>query len=341
MKKIEDLKRELFQKLEKYPKIEAFFKDSLQERLAIDDSWTENILVQDILDELFSEGDALHELIDAISKDPPNYKVLQEKLAPKDDYDKKMHDVLAELNGYYHLKKSGFTEIKAILESASQKTPDFFAKHNNKEYLFEVKNMRSPTDVTDVLFDKINERRLMIPEAYENLKLRISLSDAWDEVYFETAATEIIRLRVLAWLGKIFYLVEAGESFETVSTKPFIYEFKGVKLRIEFMIESSNQFQMIGIPGTGKLIDNLFEKNKILPFSKKALRIIDRAILQLFEYDKDDRYPKYILLNWQKHGSLILIKEEKLNAIVKGFDGLLNSIWSNLHTKLLNVDTLP
>jgi hypothetical protein len=340
MKKIEELKLELFQKLGKYPKIESFFKDSFQERIKVNDNWAENILIQNVLDEKYTQEDALHTLLESISDDKQNYEVLREKLTPNDDYDRKMLDVLAELNGYYHLKKSKFTEIAAIPQSGTQKTPDFSAKFDNQSYLFEVKNIRAPVDIEDVLFDKINERKILVPPVYDNLRFDIKISNSWDEVYFTGKDNETLKLRVLLWLEKLFYFIESGEKFEIVSNKVFDGEFLRDKLRIQCNLTKDNHSVMIGYK-YGFEIGSHYKKQKLMPFIKKVVRIVDNGISQLLEYDQQNHFFKYVLLNWQKPGYIVLLEEKEFYDIIKSLDNLVKNISENLYVKLLNVDDFP
>jgi len=340
MKKIEDLKIELFQKLGRYPKIESFFKDSLQERIKLDDSWTENILIQNILDGKFTGNDAMHTLLEAIDSDLQNYGILQGQLTPKDDYDRKILDVLAELNGYYHLKKYGFEEIAALPRSGIRRSPDFYAKFDSKEYLFEVKNMRAPVDVEDILFDKINERKLLVPAIYNDIKFNIMTSNSWDEVYFTGKDNEALKLRVLIWLEKLFYFIESGEKLETVSDKKFNIEFQNEKLSIQCNLSKNSYSVMIGHK-RGFEIDSHYKKQKLMPFIKKVVRVVDNGISQLVEYDQLNHFYKYVLLNWQKPGYVILLEEEEFRDIIKSLDNLVRNISDKLHVKLLNYDDLP
>lgn len=340
MKTIQDLKTELFIKLKRYPLIERFFKDSLQERIELNDSWTENILVQDILDEFFKEDDALHTLLEAIAEDSQNYNALREKLTPKDDYDRKIHDALAELNGYYHLKDSQFKDIKAVSETLTQKTPDFYGKFGDKEYIFEVKNMRAPVDLADILIDKINERKLFVPDVYNCLSFTIRISKTWDNIDFTGNANEVLKLHVIVWLHKLFYLIESGEKSEIVSSKIFSRKFDRENLRIKCDVKGNKHSVMIVPEGAKELSSNRYRKAVLLPFLNKALRVIDLGMSQLFEFDKDNRYYKYVLLNWHVPGQFIHFMEES-HSIIKIVDSLVKNICDKLYVRLLNKDTLP
>ena len=337
MKTIEDLKTELFGKLKKYPLLERFFKDFLERRVELNNNWTENILVQAILDERFSKGNLLETWLEVIDCDLPNYTILREKLTPGDD--RKSLDVLAELNGYYHLKKSGFTEIKAILENKTLKTPDYSAKLNNEVYLFEVKNLKSPTDVGDLLFDKIPARRFFNPEVYENIAFHIRLSDAWEEVYFTREDTQALKSSVLDWLTGLFSLIESGENLETASSKVFIFNFKGMELRIECSLKNDGRYIMVGCSGRGKPID-VYRKRDLPLFLNRALRTIERGMSQLFEYDKDDCCWKYVLLHWEKEWPYTVLERE-VNAIIKAIDSIVKNFCNKMYVRLLNADSLP
>lgn len=342
MKSLKDLKKEVFEKLSKYPRIEAFFKDSLQERMRINDCWTENALVLILLDDEFFKQSALHTLMDLISGDQDNFNVLKGKLDPKDEYDKKIRDVLAELNAYYHLRKSAFEKIEALPEGNGRKHPDFFAELHRQGFLFEVKNMRAPIGVCNFLFDKFESRRLRYPDIYNLMKIHFKVSANWRKIDLNLKKTQAVKEKIGEWLQETFASAES-EAFTLPTSLPaFEFSFENEKLSIESPLEKADRLSIVcGHTRGVNTSDPLYRKSLLDPFAGKVLRIVEYASQRLFEYDTDNRYGKCVLLNWQKGEEFELWFENEGHAIVKSIDCLVKNISENLFVKLLNFDGLP
>lgn len=339
MKSLPELKKEVFDKLSQYPKIEAFFKDSLEERVK-GDNWTENALVFRLLDDKFFPQLALHTLIESISDDEENYNILRSKLKPKDEYDDKMHDVLAELNGYDQLKKSGFEEIKALCEDTQQKKPDFSAALDKQRYLFEVKNIRSPVDLFDILLDKYHARKLLFPEFYSNVDLFFKPSTNWRDIRFNPKEPDDLYYEIISWLGTTFQAVESA-NFESAGLRPFEAVVKDEKLGIQCIPKKGGSLGMtFGFKRGICISDPLTRKNYLYPFTKKLIGKVGDAIDQLLEFGCSDTCRKYVLINWQKTSDQMFFEKEAI-AIVKQIDALVKTIFDNLFVKLLNTDSLP
>lgn len=336
MKTLESLKTELFQKLKQCPTIEAFFKDSLQKRVELDDTWIENPLVMYILDEMFKKEKTLSGWIETLAGSPSDYDHLQKKLTGNHSYDQKFHDVLAEVRAYCDIKMSGFTEVKAIPEGV-QKAPDFSAMLNETRYLFEVKNMRFPTDVQDFLGDKIIARRLVVPEAYEGLQLNVRVSRAWEEISFAAANAACLKSALLNWLQDFLLAIERGEKLDALSKKRFVAGQKD-ELWVECDLKEGLHLITIGFSrGQALHIDR---RRELPPFLAKAVSKINKGASQLFEYDNADQYQKYVLLSFPYEGSFVLMEDE-LQAIIGGLDSIVKNINDKLHVKWLHRDNLP
>ncbi|KPL02001.1 MAG: hypothetical protein AMJ73_09395 [candidate division Zixibacteria bacterium SM1_73] len=336
MKTPESLKSELFEKLKQCPTIEAFFKESLQKRVGLDDTWIENPLVVYILDEEFKKESTLSGWIETLAGSPPDYDHVRKKLAGNHSYDQKMHDVLAEVRAYCDIRISGFTEIKAIPENI-QKAPDFSAVLNETRYLFEVKNMRSPTDVQDFLRDKITARRLENPKDYENLEFHIRVARAWEEISFTSATAACMKSKLLNWLQDFFRAIESGEKLGALSRKRFVAGQKD-ELWVECDLKEGSHSIMSRF-SRGQELD-VVRRNELPPFLRKAVGKIDKGASQLFEYDDADQYQKYVLLSFELQEYFGLMKDE-LHAIIRGLDSIVKNINDKLHVKWVGRDNLP
>jgi len=340
MKSLEELKKEVFDKLSQFPKLEAFFKDSLEERMKVDDYWTENALVHCALVGI-SEDHPLLVLINSIYDDEENFGILKKKLTPKDDYDRKMHDVLAELNGYHQLKESGFDAIEAIQKDIDQKRPDFSAELDGKPYLFEVKNMRSPIDLFNILLDKYYARKLICPDIYSKVFIHFKASTTWRDVRFNPREPDELYHKTDGWLATTFQTIESAD-VKSMDLQPFEAMFKGEKMRIRCLLEKGKSLGMIfGFDRGLYLSDPVNRKNLLYPFAKKIIAKVGEGMDQLLEFGSSNDSKKCVLINWQKSGDLPMFFNKECVAIVEKVDHLIKNISENLFVRLLNHHTLP
>jgi hypothetical protein len=338
----QELKDEVFRKLARHPKIEAFFKDSLEKRMKLDDNWIENTLVLLLLDDRSFKNSALHPLIDSIYNDQKNFNILRKKLKPNDQYDDKILDVFAELNGYYHLVECGFEKILALPEDDQQKKPDFSAELNGEPYLFEVKNIRAPVEVCDLLFKKTEARFHKFPEIYKNVIISYTLSKKWRQIEFNCSKTEDLKKIVEGWLNKEVFITV--ESLESASPRPFSSSIQD--LVIECSLHQGPKFgQVCGFIDYVNADDPIYRESILSPFENKIHRVSCYASQQLLEYDKTKQHKKYVLLNWQqrKESTIPIWNgfEDDVLAIVRNIDNNFQDAHNNLFVRLLNFDPLP
>lgn len=328
MKSLDELKDEVFRNLSKCPKIEAFFKDSLEERIKLDDNWIENALVHNILAGITGDH-PLMELIKALCEDKENFEILKNKLNPKDDYDMKTHDVLAELDGYYHLKKFRFQKIIALQEDNKQKRPDFSAEMNGQKYLFEVKNMRAPVDIEFILRDKCYARRFMYPESYSNMQ-------------FESTNSTQIFNKATDWLKKVFESIESSRNSILDRLQPFEEKFNCRVFHIGCnLMESDVPMVLSHVDRVLEISDPLTKKKFLDPFEKKVKEKVTIGLEQLREFDRDDSCWKYVLLHWEKSSDHAMFFNEECLTVVQNENVSVKKISENLFVKLLNTDSLP
>jgi|GEM_PF-1438342 len=343
MKTLEKLKKEVFEKLSQHKKIEAFFKDSLEERMKIDDGWIENALIHNILEGIWQDH-PLVEPIDLIYDGKENFEILRNKLTPKDDYDRKMHDVFAELKGYSRLKESGFEGIKALQEDSGRKKPEFSAQLNDQPYLFEVKNMRAPIEVCDLLLVKAKVRGLRFPEIYETLSISFKPSQNWLEVELNRSDSKTLKKEVKGWLEQTFTKIECAEAPASGRIEPFNLASQGLTIECNLK-KGKNLGACCGLKRGVMVSDPDYKRGILLPFNKKVQTVTEHALEQLLEYDQDNVHKKYVLLNWQKslkYESLVWDGfEEDVFAIVENIDLEFKSRHESLSVRLLNSDSLP
>lgn len=342
MKTLDELKDEVFTKLSCHPKLEAFFKDSLEERMKVDDNWIENALVHVILADHISQDHPLSELIETIYGDKEIFGILKNKLSPHDDYDSKMNDVLAELNGYCHLKKFGFESIKALLKDKNQKKPDFSAELYGLYYLFEVKNLRSPVDLSKMLFDKYYMSKFMFPEKYCNVSIQFKASSNWRGIIFDPKKPSDLYVKALDWLASTFKTIESSVNIGSIKLEPFETIFNREEYQITCILEKGKSLGMTFSFRHGICIsDPLIRRYRLYPFTKKIIGKVGEGIDQLLEFDQANTRKKYVLINWQGSGDQHMFFEKECHTVVSQIDTLVKHIADNLFVKLLNFDTLP
>lgn len=338
MKTLDDLKVELFEKLKQCPEIEAFFKDSLQKRVNVDDTWLENDLVVYVLHEGFKAEHTLSQWIQSLASSKRDYECLRAKLSGNHEYDQKIHDVLAEVSAYSYIKMYGFSELKAIPENSVQKTPDYSAMLSGNRYLFEVKNMRSQTDAQDFLRYKTIARTLQAPETYERIQLHFRLSHVWEDISFAASCDAPVRSELLQWLEELFLSIENRQNLEAISRKEFTSS-RSDKLKIKCNLKEGRHMVTIG-HYRGRLLD-VDRMKELPPFLRKVAGAIGRAVPQLFEYDNDNNQcEKYILVSFSYQGPYVLMEDE-LQAIIHGLDRIVKSINDKIHVRWLLKDKLP
>jgi len=342
VKSLGGLKNEVFKNLSEYPKIEAFFKDSLAERMKIDDGWIENRLVLLLLDTAFFERSALHTLIEPLFSDRANFDILKAKLNPKDQYDEKIRDVLAELNGYYHLKKAGLQSIEALREETGRKKPDFSAELRDRLYLFEVKNMRAPLEVCDLLLVKSEARKHRFPNVYEAIGISFEPSPDWLEREL-TDRHACLEKQIYRWLEDMFTKLESGEDQTSLCIEPF--SSAGDNLTIECSLKQGRHLGgCCGLKGGVMVGDPGYQQSILSSFSKKVRGITCTALSQLLEYDENNVHRKYVLLNWQKPLKLKGLVwngfEDDAHEVVRSVDLEVKKRSENSFVRLLNSDTL-
>jgi hypothetical protein len=302
MKSDDQLRNEALKNLSKHPEIESFFKTSLETRIELGIvsgyHWMENPLVLAVLDADFLERSALHTLIDCISVDEENWNTLKNKLNPRDQYDFKIRDVLAELHGYYFLRERSFTDIVALPEGKG-KTPDFTARLDEQPYLFEVKNLRAPSEICHFLLVKSEARRHRFPEVYNTTSIHFKHSEGWLSVELHPEDRTSLVLAVEKWLQQAFIRIESCRIPASVCVDTF--HSADDSLRIECDIKIANASgACCGLTSWICVSDPKYTDSIVQPFAGKVQRVAETAIGQLLVYDKDNTYRKYVLLNWQK-----------------------------------------
>jgi len=251
--------------------------------------------------------------------------------------------VLAELNGYYHLLESGFEKIEALPEEDQRKTPDFFAEFNGQGFLFEVKNIRAPVEVCDLLFVKTEARQHRFPEIYESIIISYTLSAKWRQIEFNRKEQETndLRKQIENWLNEIFSRIESSKPQSLPQFSPTTQD-----LVIQCRLHQGPKFgQAFGFIDYVNVDDPVYRKSILSPFENKIRSVSCHASHQLLEYDETNQHKKYVLLNWQQRKESTIdiwdAFENDVDEIVKRGDTEFKNLSHNLFVRLLNVDALP
>lgn len=167
MPTLENLKDELFVKLDKNPLLREFFKDMLEERVK-QECWLTSEVVQLFLRNATTNLQLIEQLLQSVK----NYndsllESLKHSLRGNDKhFDSKIDDLLAELNGAAWIIQENFSNIEKI-NTGSKKSPDFRANKNNELYLFEIKNLQVPDQILHNVFVQMEAKALIQPEMYK------------------------------------------------------------------------------------------------------------------------------------------------------------------------------
>jgi len=257
------------------------------------------------------------------------FQEMKQKLQGSDpEFDRKIRDLLAEIHAYSYLKRSGFSNISLIPLQGIQKTPDFSAEKGGCHYIIEAKNLRAPTSVLNIIFNKLDELVMRAPELYEKYKYHIEVTvELPGEQFDDTDETAIT-----VWLTQLEAAVCHNAS--TVVTHTWSKNIstgmpRGKK--IECHLSRASHYDIEGVYCVASGCDPriiLLSKLK----DKLELKVCE-AKNQLLEFCRNPSVLKLILLNWQKpswgEGFDQEVREgliSTLNARLKELDSTLKAI---------------
>ncbi len=333
MPTLENLKDELFVKLDKNPLLREFFKDMLEERVSNKD-WLENELVQIILTNSATNIDMIESILKKVKDHGLSlFCQMSNALSGNDGgFDDKMTDLLAELNGIAWIIDHNYSEIEKIAET-DDKTPDYRANKENELFLFEVKNLRVPDQVLHTVFVQMEARAQAEPEMYKkqfnfDLKLNekqyeaLGVYDQHQIVQFIDKINQALSIR--EWKAIHSYKRRIrGRDIERV----FKCTWKPDD-RYHSIGHQDNFFSQLGYPTYTKLL---------FPLIKKTWVAVERSIEQLITHDQSDACNKFVLLNWQKPPNFRMFEDlrDKYEQAVKDIDKIAKVINPKLHILLL------
>lgn len=323
------LERDLFVRLNEHPRLKSFFETMLLQRLKSGHSdWLENDLVQvllrnykpslDLLDGLISNaekygGTMLTDLVTDLHGEDP-------------EFDGKLSDLLAEFNGISWLKANGYTRFKKLPTSTTP-VPEFEAYKTDKEYV-EVKNLRKPINLTDLLFRAVDVQSLLEPERFSTLHLDIEVSSSnWSKI------TETDKRKA----SELVSMINTAPT-RSVSQCQLSYSIGGA------VRTSTVTMTCKWRPGHGTAMSSAHAIWQDDPTRFKKLRSIlaktwvgvGKAIDQLESYDDGD-HNKWVLLNWQRPSEYIFDTAlvDRFAAIVADIDKQVKLIDSKLNVVIM------
>ena len=284
MPTLENLKDELFVKLDKNPLLREFFKDMLEERVK-HDGWLENDLVYAVLHD---RTETVAHMLDSVRKHNPKLvNELAESLAyKKKGMDDNIVDGLAELNGLCYIIRQGYSDIKKIKVQPKKKlkTPDFVAKRGEKFTLFEVKNQRA-TGIFDSILRKFSPLEFLKPQIHQPcLEIVINPHLVPDE-----SRSELDKRMISKFVEGIDTAISNRlTSFELEYDK--LVEEKTVHRTLRCNIDYDKPHG-ISYPGGSRI-----RMSRLLNKTSEGIR---KAIEQFNDFEKDNKYDKVILFNWE------------------------------------------
>ncbi len=285
MPTLENLKDELFVKLDKNPLLREFFKDMLVERVK-HESWLENDLVYAVLND---RTETVAHMLDSVRKHNPKLvNELAESLAyKKKEIDDKIVDGLAELNGLCYIIKQGYSDIKKIKVQPKKKlkTPDFVAKRGEKFTLFEVKNLRAP-EIFHTIVKKMTLFAFLKPQRYQfGLELTI------DPHLIPHEKLQDLNSKIISTFveGIDNALSNRLTSFEVEYDN--LAEEKTIHRTLRCNIDYDRPHYISCHGGSPVRMSKLF---------KKTSNGIWNAIEKFNDFDTDNKHDKVILINWTR-----------------------------------------
>ncbi len=333
MPTLENLKDELFVKLDKNPLLREFFKDMLEERVSNKD-WLRNELVQIILRNSATNIDMIESILSKVKDHGLSlFCQMSNALSGNDgDFDGKMTDLLAEINGIAWIIDHNYSEIEKVAET-DDKTPDFRANKGNESFLFEVKNLRVPPKILSTVFVQMEARSLIEPEIY---KKQFDFDLKLNEKPYEALDVDD-QHQIVQFIDKINQALSIQESTARHTYKRRI---RGMDIERDFKCswKPDNRYHSIGHQ------DNFFSQlgypsytKKLFPLIRKTWDAVERSIEQLITHDHNDAYEKFVLLNWQKPPDFRMFEElrSKYEQAVKDIDKIAKVINPKLHILLL------
>jgi len=314
----------LFKTLNNYPNINDFFGEMIRSRVKRE-NWLLNPLVLIILGKREVNLGLIDDMIRRINETSKELITLMkaELTGHENQFDRNMGDLLAELRAIIWIRDQGYNNIKKI-EKRAIKTPDFRASKNGGA-CFEVKNLRLPITIIDHLFDKLEVMYLLNTKIFDQKQFIIGLAP--DEVYGRQL-TDADKSGIDQLLENIQISIDRGQ--QTAEHTYEIPDVESLKVTLRCNWKSSNVFSMIG-PLRKNAInfsDSRFILSVLFPLIKKTWSSIGIALDQLYEYDLQDQYDKYVLINWQKpsHFAISDELENRYQEMIKRIDSAIKMV---------------
>ncbi len=332
MPTLSELRTELFSELAKRPAIDGFFQSMLRKRVNRA-GWLDNTLVQLVL--RHDKLEALEKLIEGTRQIGTS---LLEEIAgglkgSESHFDTQLVDVLAELNAALWLNREGYSGITKLKRSHG-KTPDFRAVKEEKEQLFEVKNLRAPHDVLDILFTRLTRQSLLNPTYYNKI---FTVSYTQNQQLIETVDdTDYLHVMKFGELLDDYLRSDNSRVKYSYSKRD---GGRGVDSRIECSWRDSHRFDLHWT-SSGYAYDPGESRSTqmLMPLIRKTWNHVCRAVEQLTEYDKGGTRDVWVLLNWQRPDGFVLDDTiiSQYRESVEGMDKILATVNPKLHLRILD-----
>lgn len=302
-----ELKKKLFVELKKRPKINSFFRPMLIERTERL-SWLENGLVLLLLRDAQSNLEMLEcflakaesvsgELLQSMS---------QEYRGSSPDFDARLNDLLAELNALSWLVDNNYREI--------EKLP-------------------TPTELLDIVVKSLEIQFLQNPDRYSTFfRINVSSKESRRDFLDDTDKLNVCRL-----MAEIDDRIKSGKQEVQLRYTKMVGDRKITKkLKCEW--GDAGKFGYMAHSGDfGICFSDPKRSLLLLPLIRKSWERTEYAVKQLIEYDKDDSYDKWILVNWQKPFDFIIddaLSQDYRNTF-PNMDSILKYVNPKLHIRLL------
>jgi hypothetical protein len=293
----DELKERLFAELEKRPEINTFFGPMIRARVS-QPQWLENglvlLLLRNVQEQLSIIGDFLGKV--KAQQSGLFGQMMKQLKGTEPDFDARLNDLLAELNALSWIVDEKFIEIEKLKRGTS-KTPDFRAKKEGTNNLFEVKNLQVPDELLTYVLNQLEIRQLLNPDLYNTNFFKVNVS--FEKVPGDFP-NDTDKLHVHRFIDEIEDTIRSGKQSAMLCYSKSIGD-RQVKKTLKCKWDFCEHFAVMGHSSDYRMrLDDPLNLIKLLPLLRKTWEHVSRAVEQLLEYDKEDSFEKWILINWQK-----------------------------------------
>ena len=293
----EELKQKALVALRRRPLTNRYLGRAAQRRLSCH-KWLESNLIQALIEDNEPLLGRAEDLLKHIYLGEPD--LLEELTASltggEKDFDAQFGDLWAELRAAKQLIYEGAENLSKIPRT-NVLTPDFEYRYKDRPYLAEVKNLRSPTSLQELLDIKLRAIALLQPGIFEGVRLHFDLHAG---EFGETWGYPDAKTECDAFVDKIYKAVIGGIRREV----HVLHEVRRLSQRVHLSVklQRSRSHSVIFTLGPQGYCLSDSERAHVLvdPLERKISSVVNTAFSQLNTFRTSEEIEGRIMLNWQK-----------------------------------------